>query len=254
MPNKHHNNNHNVINIKIDNTKKTKKRKSKRKNRSHAITPNGAPFSMSSNLLTQLPPTPQLTNRPYYMETNTINPQLQDRPTNTSLDAFHPPPPPPALTHHSDNDDNVSQVSSISHRLSYSKVYPHPPDEYFDHIPLPTPHPMAITEQNVTAGASDLMKTDNEHAYGKKLRAFANKANVYHSTSIKNRADYEHEIGLINRRAKTREKAEAAGTARENYFSAKDIQAQKDHRQQNTTKSTAGLASLLGLSPRETHL
>ena len=251
MPKKSHNSNHNVINIRIDNTKKTKKRKSKRTKHNHAVAPHFTPYSSLtpySNISQQLP-VQQLTNKPYYMELNTINPQLQDIPKPTSPASFLPPPPPPALTDHSDNDDNHSELSSISHHLSYSKIYAGPPDEFHDHIPLPTPHPMAITEQNVTAGASDLMKTDNEHAYGKKLRAFANKANVYHSTSIKNRADYEHEIGLINRRAKTREKAETAGTARENYFSAKDIQAQKDHRQQqlNTTKSTAGLVTLLGV-------
>ena len=229
MPKKSHHIS-NVINIKIDTTKKTKKRKSKRKKHINAIVP------QSNAGYSSLTPYLPLTNKPYYMETSSLllNPQLQiqDVPKPTSHAAFQPPLPPPALTDHSDNDDNNSQISPISPRLSYSKMYPHPPDQFYDQIPLPTPHIHEFEDQSVSAGTSALMKTANEHVNGKKLRAFANKVNVYHSSSIKNRSDYEHEIELINRRAKTREKAEAAGTAREHYFSAKDIQAQKDNRAQ----------------------
>ena len=227
MPKKSHNSNHNVINIRIDNTKKTKKRKSKRTKHNHAVAPHFTPYSSLtpySNISQQLP-VQQLTNKPYYMELNTINPQLQDIPKPTSPASFLPPPPPPALTDHSDNDDNHSELSSISHHLSYSKIYAGPPDEFHDHIPLPTPHPREIREQFVGAGAANMMKTE-----------------------------YEHQTRLANRRAQYAMKPHVVeGKARREE--AKQQKTKLPVRKKVTKKTQpAGLVTLLGLSPRETHL
>ena len=233
MPKKSHNSNHNVINIRIDNTKKTKKRKSKRTKHNHAVAPHFTPYSSLtpySNISQQLP-VQQLTNKPYYMELNTINPQLQDIPKPTSPASFLPPPPPPALTDHSDNDDNHSELSSISHHLSYSKIYAGPPDEFHDHIPLPTPHPREIREQFVGAGAANMMKTD-----------------------------YQHQIKLGNRRAQYAEKTAETRQQRveKKLMKAEDKeskpQPKKKKANKNESTQSAGLVTLLGLSPRETHL
>ena len=237
MPNKHHNSNHNVINIKIDNTKKTKKRKSKRTKRSHAITPNGAPFSMSSNLLAQLPPTPQLTNRPYYMETNTINPQLQDRPTNTSHDAFHPPPSPPALTNNL-GDTPYHNRSSGPHMPSSSftdQTSPPPTNTSLFKDPIQeTLHKRIILrkldfEIEHEKAMSDEAIAKRSKAVTQKFIGLADKLRTKHSTSITNRVDFENEQRLYNNRIANREKSKAAGKKTPAFLKApKNPQQKKD--------------------------
>ena len=162
MPKKNVNSNHNVINIKIDNTKKTKKRSKRRKRHNKlALQPQQQGYSSltPNNLQQQLP-----TNRPYYMETNSINPQLQDIPKPTTQEAFKPPPPPPTLTDGAYENDNVSQISN--NHLSYSKVYERPAEEFEDHIPPPTgtfKDERSNKEQYQGTGSIDMFKTDYEH-------------------------------------------------------------------------------------------
>ena len=161
MPKKSHHIS-NVINIKIDTTKKTKKRKSKRKKHSQTVVPHSIAGYSS------LTPYPPLTNKPYYMETSSLllNPQLQiqDVPKPTSQAAFQPPPPPPALTDHSNNDDNSdndSEISGISHNLSLSRIYALPPSEFRnDHIPPPTG---TLRDQYVGVNPVSMFKTDYEY-------------------------------------------------------------------------------------------
>ena len=157
MPKKNVNSNHNVINIKIDNTKKTKKRSKRRKRHNKlALQPQQQGYSSltPNNLQQQLP-----TNRPYYMETNSINPQLQDIPKPTTQEAFKPPPPPLALGH-----DLHSPISEDS--LRFDKIYDGPPNDFEDHIPPPTgtfKDERSNKEQYQGTGSLDMFKTDYEH-------------------------------------------------------------------------------------------
>lgn len=156
MPKKSHHIS-NVINIKIDTTKKTKKRKSKRKKHSHVVVPHSIAGYSS---ITPYP----LTNKPYYMETNSLllNPQLQlqDVPKPTTHEAFNPPPAPSALTNdtYDDQGDNLSQISNND--LSFSKLYAGPPENFQDHIPPPTG---TLKNQYVGAGGVNMMKSDYQH-------------------------------------------------------------------------------------------
>ena len=125
--------NHNVIHIKIGDTKKKRRSHRRKKTPKSLVAHAYNPISPLTNIQQQLP-----TNKPYYIETKTINPQLQDKPTSTDLRSFAPsqahsvslhdliPPPTPSFARdlarnpHGNTDSTLSSQSMLSSSLSSS--------------------------------------------------------------------------------------------------------------------------------------
>jgi hypothetical protein len=152
------------------------------------------------------PAPPALTNKPYYVETNS---QLQlkdaDKPTSTSLHDFVPPPPPPQFEHdeqssyhHQDNDvrDDISDVSARTNKhhsnyLNLSHLYPgeHHTENFYN--PQFPDH--SRVEQPEFHDQSKDINTPNR---------------------IMQRIEYERQMKLANRRAQYSERVAPAKAAK----------------------------------------
>ena len=87
--------NKNIINIKIGHTTKKKRRKSKHKKHRQPLMIH--PYTNANPITQQLQ-----TNKPYYVETSSIHPLMQDQSKSKSIDIkdlITAPEPPPALPH-----------------------------------------------------------------------------------------------------------------------------------------------------------
>jgi hypothetical protein len=192
------NSNHNVINIKIVNEKKSKKRKSKRKKQAlphHAVTPH-MPYS-----ITPYPPQPMLTNKPYFIDTNSLL-QLKDadKPTPGSLHGFNPPAPPPRFEHEeqsrdhtffenfpppmrfSNSDTEDDAQSNVSDILSLSKIYPE--QQFQEHTNIHTPlfkdQSELVVHKNLfqTLGQQALQSDNHVHGITKQVHQVKHENNV----------------------------------------------------------------------------
>jgi hypothetical protein len=216
MTQKIHNSNH--INIKIVNTK-TKKRKSKHRKHalaqhSYAATPH-MPHSITPFF--NYPAPPPLTNKPYYVETNS---QLQlkdaDKPTPASLHGFVPPPPLPQFEHdeqssyhHQGNDarDDMSDVSARTNRhhsnyLNLSHLYPgeHHTENFYN--PLNFHDHSTVKEPEFHDQSQDINKPN----------------------SLMERIEYERQMKLANRRAQYSERVAPTKAAKAEQKQEKEEQ------------------------------
>ena len=232
MTQKIHNSNH--INIKIVNTK-TKKRKSK--HRKHAATPH-MPHSTSRNAAAvsyghvtpffNYPAPPSLTNKPYYVETNS---QLQlkdaDKPKSTAIRDFDTLPPLPQFEHdeqsyhhqplsgdstqgvRQDNDarDDMSDVSARTNRhhsnyLNLSHLYPgeHHTENFYN--PLNFHDHSTVKEPEFHDQSKDINKPND----------------------LMERIEYERQMKLANRRAQYSERVAPTKAAKAEQKQEKEEQ------------------------------
>ena len=227
---KMHNSNHNVINIKIVHPKEKKNKRKRR--RGHKAKRAIGPYVEGpsySTIQSQLPV--PLTNKPYYIETNSLNPQLQntvlpqlqyDAPKPTTQQAFHPQPPPPALSDHSSSiwSDSLSQLSN--HDKVHDFEEQHEPHSTHSHAFNDQSHEL-YTPKPLTRGmtlrdlAKKAKKEDDQYNAMHILHNQVTKENVHKNFSglkdkiiasgtIKKRENFEHEQQLYARRNQYREK------------------------------------------------
>ena len=199
MPKKSDNINHTVIHINTEH----KKKKRRRKKRSHRPMPliqyGYNPISPYTNLQQQLP---MITNKPYYIETNTINPQLmyKDEPKAVANEDFLPKQdttiftnhehelhlPAPQLSHQS--NDTISEMTERSH--TRGKLYD-----------------LANKYRRINNLTEGLHASQHQAEFERNLRRFGGlKTKMIRRETIKNRNNYEHENKLYADRLKDREK------------------------------------------------
>ena len=229
MTQKIHNSNH--INIKIVNTK-TKKRKSKHRKHalaqhSYAATPH-MPHSITPFF--NYPAPPSLTNKPYYVETNS---QLQlkdaDKPKSTAIRDFDTLPPLPQFEHdeqssyhhHNDARDDMSDVSARTNRhhsnyLNLSSLYPdqHQTENFYNPLNF------------------------HDHSTVKEPEFHDQSREIHEPAPTITRAEYEHQIKLQGRRVNYAEKAAPHKEAKAQQKQTKNeqITQQKQEKAEQTAK------------------